>query len=132
MPIDIEHLLRRLADPFNPESRFYWPLVAAAFLAIAANVVWYYARLRGERLSPAEDAVRPWVFWINAIVLIWLLVLLIAKVPFYLYAVSLAADALALAYVYYFWLPPRDRAWERELRRLKYIPKPEQRRRRRR
>jgi len=117
---------------FDPESRYYWPLVVAVFLAIAANIVWYYWRPRDQQYTPAEDLVRPWVFWINVIFLIWALVMLMAKVPFFLFVVSFAVDLLALAYVYFFWVPPHDAAWERELRRLKYIPKPEQRRRRRR
>ena len=132
MLLDLEHLLRRLADPFNPESRFYWPLTLAVFVAIAANVVWYYWLPRAERFSPAEDTVRPWAFWVNVIVLIWLLVLLMAKVPFYWYVASLALNALVLVYLYGYWLPPKDTEWERELRRLKYIPQPERKRKRRR
>lgn len=132
MPIDLDHLLRRLADPFNAESRFYWPLVIAVILGIVANTAWYYWRIRGERTSPAEEAIKPWAYWVNVIVLIWALVLLMAKVPFWWYVASLALNVLALAYIYLSWLPPRDAAWERELRRLKYIPKPEQRKRRRR
>ncbi|MBI2324526.1 MAG: hypothetical protein HYU87_06155 [Chloroflexi bacterium] len=132
MPIDLDHFLRRLADSFNSESRFYWPLVIAVFLGIVANTVWYYWRVRGARQSPAEGTIKPWAYWINVIFLIWALVLLMAKVPFYWYVASLALNVLALVYIYGFWLPPRDAAWERELRRLKYIPKPEQRKRRRR
>jgi hypothetical protein len=132
VPIDLDHLLRRLADPFNAESRFYWPLAIAVMLGIVANTVWYYWHVRGERQSPAEEAVKPWAYWVNVIFLIWALVLLMAKVPFYWYVASLALNVLALVYIYMYWLPPRDAAWERELRRLKYIPKPEQRKRRRR
>lgn len=132
MPIDLDHLLRRLADPFNAESRFYWPLVIAVFLGIVANTVWYYFRVRGERTSPAEEEIKPWAYWVNVLFLIWALVMLIAKVPFYWYIASLAINVLALVYIYGYWLPPRDAAWERELRRLKYIPKPEQGRRHRR
>ena len=132
MPIDLDHLLVRFGSPFDAASRFYWPLVAAVFVAIVANIVWYYWPKPEPAPSPAEDSVRPWAFWVNVIFLIWALVLLMAKVPFYLFAASFAANALALAYMYVYWLPPRDAAWQRELRRLKYIPKPEQRRRRRR
>jgi hypothetical protein len=131
VPIDLDHLLRRLTDAFNPESRFYWPLVIAVFLAIVANTVWYYLRVH-ERQSPAEREVKPWAYWVNVIVLIWSLVLLVAKVPFYWYVVSFAVNVALLVYIYAFYLPPRDAAWERELRRLKYIPKSEQRRQRRR
>ena len=130
MPFDPSHFLLRLADPFNAESRFYWPLVIAVAVAIVANTVWYYWRT-DERPSPAELTVRPWAYWINVIFLIWALVLLLAKVPFYFYLASLALNALAIVYIYGYWLPPRDAAWERELRRQRYIPQAERRRRRR-
>lgn len=130
MPIDPAHFIQRLGESFNPESRFYWPLAVAVIVAIVLNTVWYYWRTRGEEPSPAELAVRPWIYWIDVIFLLWLLVLLIAKVPFYWYVASLALNVLVLVYVYAYWLPPRDAAWQRELRRLKYIPKPERRRRR--
>lgn len=132
MPIDLAHLVRRLTEPFNPESRFYWPLVIAVFIAIVANIVWYYWRSRADRPSPAEETIRPWAFWVNVLFLVWALVLLLAKVPFYLYVASLGLNVLGLTYIYFSWLPPRDAAWQRELRRLKYIPKPDKRRRRRR
>ncbi len=131
MPIDLAHVLRRLAEPFNSESRFYWPLVVAVFLAIVATTVWYYWP-RGERTSPAEKTIRPWTYWVNVIFLIWALVMLLARVPFSWYAGSFALNVLALVYIYWYWLPPREAAWERELRRLKYIPHPQQRKRRRR
>jgi hypothetical protein len=127
---DPSHFLQRLVDPFNPESRFYWPLVIAVGLAIVANTVWYYWRTR-ERPSPAEVMVRPWAYWINVIFLIWALVMLLAKVPFYFYVVSLVLNIVALVYMYAFWLPPRDATWQRELRRQRYMPRPERRRRRR-
>lgn len=132
MLFDLDHLLRRLADPFNAESRFYWPLAIAAILGIVAHTVWYYWRIKGERPSPAEETIKPWAYWINVLFLVWALVMLIAKVPFWWYIGSLALNVLALIYIYLYWLPPRDAAWERELRRLKYIPKPEQRKRKRR
>ncbi len=130
MPIDLAHFMQRLVEPFNAESRFYWPLAAAVLVAIVAHTVWYYWRPRGEGRSPDEQAARPWVYWIDVIFLIWALVLLLAKVPFLWYVASLALNVALLVYVYAYWLPPRDRAWERELRRQKYIPKPERRRRR--
>lgn len=129
MPIDIGHFVERVGQPFNPESRFYWPLAVAVAIAIVANTVWYYWRVRSERPSPAELAIRPWVYWVNVIFLIWALVLLIAKVPFYWYIASLLLNVVLVSWVYVYWLPPRDAAWERELRRQKYIPKPERRRR---
>ncbi len=132
MPIDLAHILQRFADPFNAESRFYWPFVAGVFLAIVANTVWYYWRPRADKPSPAELTIRPWAYWVNVIFLIWALVLSVAKVPFSWYIASFAVNALALVYIYGYWLPPRDAAWARELRRLKYIPKPERRSRARR
>ncbi|MDE3194130.1 MAG: hypothetical protein KGN00_10610 [Chloroflexota bacterium] len=130
MPIDLAHILQRITDQFNSESRFYWPFVIGVFVAMVANTVWYYWRT-GTRPSPAETSVRPWAYWVNIIVLIWVLVLAVAKVPFYWYIVSFVIDVAILVYVYVFYLPPRDAAWGRELRRLKYIPKAERRKRRR-
>lgn len=132
MLLDLGHLLRRIADPFDPASRFYWPAVIAVFAAMVANVIWYYWRPEGERMSPAEDVIRPWAFWVNVIFLIWYLVLLIAKVPFYFYIVSFVLNVAGLVYMYAYWLPPKDAAWEREVRRMKYIPEAERARRRRR
>lgn len=128
--IDLDHVLRRLTDPFNPESRYYWPLAIAAFCAIAANVAWYYWKQRGP-VPPPERDLRPWAMWINVIFLIWVLVLLLAKVPFVAILVSLLANLGILAFMYLSWLPPREAAWAREQRRLRYIPKPERRKRRR-
>lgn len=129
--IDLEHLLRRLTDPFNPESRFYWPLTIAVFVAIAANVAWYSWKQRGT-VAPAERDLRPWAMWIDIIFLIWVLVLLIAKQAFILIPLSLAVNLAILAFLYFRWLPPREAAWAREQRRLRYIPKPERRTKRRR
>lgn len=125
MPIDPGHLLRRFMDPFNPESRFYWPLVIAVFAAIVANIIWYYWRPRDEQPSPSEETIRPWAFWVNVIFCIWYLVLLIAKVPFFAFVISFAINVGSLIYLYAYWLPPQDAAWQRELRRLKYIPESE-------
>lgn len=125
MPIDPGHLLRRFMDPFNPESRFYWPLVIAVFAAIVAHIVWYYWRPKDEQPSPSEEALRPWAFWVNVIFCIWYLVLLIAKVPFFVFGISFAVNVASLVYLYAFLLPPQDAAWQRELRRLKYIPESE-------
>jgi hypothetical protein len=129
VPIDLGHIVQRLSDPFNSESRFYWPFVIGVLLAIVASTVWYYWRPRDDKPSPGEVTVKPWAYWVNVIVLIWALVLALAKVPFYWYIASFAVNVLALVYIYGYWLPPRDAAWQRELRRLRYIPKPERRRR---
>jgi hypothetical protein len=125
MPFDPGHLLRRIIDPFNPESRFYWPLAIAVIAAIVANTVWYYWRPKGERPSPSEEALRPWVYWVNIIFCIWYLVLLIAKVSFLGFLISFVVNVGANIWLYAYWLPPRDAAWERELRRMKYIPEGE-------
>lgn len=125
MPFDPGHLLRRITDPFNPESRFYWPAVIAVFAAIVANTIWYYWRPRDERPSPTEEGLRPWVYWVNIIFCIWYLVLLIAKVPFLWFLGSFVVNVASVLYLYAYWLPPRDAAWERELRRMKYIPEAE-------
>jgi len=129
MPFDPAHFVERFFSPFNNESRFYWPAVIAVATALVANVVWYNWRVR---LPPAEDALKPWAFWINVIFLIWLLVLLIAKVPFWIFALSIALNIAALAYMYLFYLPPHEVAWEREQRRRAYFPRPERRKKRRR
>ncbi len=132
MSIDLGHLLQRTTEPFNSESRFYWPFTIAVFIAIVANTVWYYWHSAGQKPSPAEREIRPWAYWVNVIFLIWALVLLIAKVPFYWYIASFAVDLAALVYMYVFWLPPKEAAWARELRRQRYIPRPERRKRARR
>ncbi len=131
MPIDLGHFARRFLDPFNAESRFYWPLVIGLGLAIVANVVWYYWPKRPGS-PPAELGLRAWSMWINLIAIVWILVLLVTKVPFYVIAASFALNAAILVYLYAFWLPPREAAWLREQRRQQYIPKPEHRKRRRR
>ncbi len=128
MLFDPSHFLQRLIDPFNPESRFYWPLVIGVVVGIIANTLWYYWRTI-ERPSPGELALRPWAYWINVIFLTWALVMLLAKVPFYWYVVSLTLNVALLVYMYVFWLPPRDAAWSREVRRQKYMPRPGRRRR---
>lgn len=127
----LEHLLRRLTEPFNTESRFYWPLVVAAFAAMAATVAWYYWKQRGE-VAPAERDLRPWAVWTNIIFLVLILVILLAKTSFLVIGLLLALNVAVLVYLYFFWLPPREAAWVREQRRQKYIPRAERRKRRRR
>ncbi|OLC11550.1 MAG: hypothetical protein AUI58_07470 [Chloroflexi bacterium 13_1_40CM_2_70_6] len=129
MPFDPAHFVERFFSPFNSESRFYWPAVVAVGVALVANILWYNWRVR---LAPAENALKPWAFWINVVFLIWLLVLLIAKTPFWIFTLSVVVNIAALAYMYLFYLPPQEAAWEREQRRRAYFPKPERRRKRRR
>ena len=129
MSFDPQHFVDRFFEPFNTESRFYWPAAVALGVALVANIVWYSWRARG---TPAEIGLRPWAFWTNVIFLIWLGVLLTQKVPFWVFAVSLVANVAALVYIYLFYLPPLDAAWEREQRRQAYFPKAARRKRRRR
>ena len=127
MPIDLGHFAHRFIEPFNSESRFYWPAVIALGIALVANIVWYYLPARG--VAPAEHAARPWAFWINVITLIVVCVLFIAKTPFLITFFAIDLDLAALAYIYFVWLPPLETEWIQERRRAKYLPKPKRRRR---
>jgi hypothetical protein len=124
MPFDPAHFVERFFSPFNPDSRFYWPAVYAVALALLANIAWYNWRRRGP-IPPPENIAKPWAFWINVIFIIWLLVLFIAKVPFFFIVLSLIVNIGLLVYMYQFWLPPEEAAWEREQRRRSYFPQPE-------
>ena len=131
MDLGLGHLIGRFFEPFNSESRFYWPLALALAVGLVANIVWYYAQKR-TNVPPGEIAARPWAVWANLITLIWVLLLVIAKVPFLAIAISFAVDLAVLVYLYVVWLPPREAEWQREVRRQKYIPQPERRRRKKR
>jgi hypothetical protein len=126
--MDFGHFAHRFIEPFNSESRFYWPAVIALAIALAANIVWYYLPVRG--VAPAEHTARPWAFWFNVLTLIFAAVLLAAKAPFLLTALAFGLDLAALVYLYGLWLPPLEAEWIREQRRAKYLPKPKKRRRR--
>ena len=130
MPFDPQHFVDRFFQPFNSESRFYWPALIAIVLALIANIVWFNWRTRDT--PPPEQGVRPWAFYTNVIFLIWLAVLLRASAPFWMFGVSIAANIAVLAYLYWFYLPPREAAWERERRRQAYFPKAGRRKKRRR
>ena len=127
MPFDPAHFVERFFSPFNPESRFYWPAVVALFLALVTNIAWY--NVRPERITPPENATKPWAFWINVVFIILLAVLLIAKAPFFLFVVLIAVNAGILVYMYSYLLPPQEAAWEREQRRRAYFPQKRKRRR---
>ncbi|MBI3521671.1 MAG: hypothetical protein HY071_01065 [Chloroflexi bacterium] len=129
MPFDPGHLWARLFDPFNSESRFYWPFVIGLGITLVANIVWY-AWPQDRDSAPAEHALRPWAFWINVVILIWVLVLVIAKAPFFWTGVTFAIDLGILGSIYLYVLPPRELEWLREQRRQKYIPKAKKKRRR--
>ena len=130
MPFDPQHFVDRFFQPFNSESRFYWPALIAMVLALIANIVWFNWRTRTT--PPPELGVRPWAFYTNVIFLIWLAVLLRASAPFWVFGVSIAANIAVLAYLYWFYLAPREAAWERERRRQAYFPKAGRRKKRRR
>jgi hypothetical protein len=131
VPFDPSHFLERFLSPFNPESRFYWPAVYALVLALLVNIGWYNWRRRGT-VPPPENALKPWAFWINVVFIVFLLVLFIAKAPFYVFVVTIAANVALVVYMYEFWLPPQETAWERERRRRSYFPQAERRKKRRR
>jgi len=128
VPIDLGHFAHRFIEPFNSESRFYWPAVIALGIALVANIVWYYVPVRG--VAPAEHTARPWAFWVNVITLIFAAVFLLARAPFLMMALAFGVDLAILVYLYNVWLPPLELAWRRERKRAKYLPKPKKRRRR--
>ncbi|HEV8228356.1 MAG TPA: hypothetical protein VGQ86_00235 [Candidatus Limnocylindria bacterium] len=130
MPFDPGHFVDRFFQPFNVESRFYWPAVYAIVISLAANIAWYNWRRRGA-IAPAENALKSWAFWINVVFLIVILVWIIAKVAFWLIALTVAVNVALLAYIYFFVLPPQEAAWERERRRQRYFPQPGKKKRRR-
>ena len=126
MPIDLGHFAHRFIEPFNAESRFYWPAVIALAVALIANIVWYYLPVRG--VAPAEETARPWAFWFNALAIIFVALLFVAKAPFLLTTITFALDVAGLLYLYAVYVPPLEAAWLREKRRAKYLPKPKRRR----
>lgn len=131
MPFDLGHFVDRFFQPFNTESRFYWPAVYALAISLVANIVWYNWRRRGP-VPPAENALKQWVFWTNVLFLIVILVWIIAKLPFWVIGVTIAANLAALGFMYLRVLPPQEAAWERERRRQRYFPQPEKRKKKRR
>jgi magnesium-transporting ATPase (P-type) len=131
VPFDLGHFIDRFFQPFNTESRFYWPAVYAVAISLVANIVWYNWRRRGAA-PPAENALKQWAFWTNVVFLIVLLVWIIAKLPFWIIGITIAANIAALVFMYFYVLPPQEAAWEREQRRKRYFPQPERKKRRRR
>jgi len=131
VPFDLGHFVDRFFQPFNTESRFWWPAVYAVGLSLVANIVWYNWRRRGAA-PPAENALKQWAFWTNVVFLIVIIVCLIAKLPFFILGIVIAANLAALGYMYLSVLPPQEAAWERERRRQRYFPQPEKRKKRRR
>ena len=64
--------------------------------------------------------------------LIVIMVWLIARLPFFIIGLTIAANIAALGFMYLYVLPPQEAAWEREQRRRRYFPQPERKKRRRR
>lgn len=124
--IDIVHVLQRLNDPFNTESRFYWPVVAAVFLAMLAHTAWHLWRPTKPR-HPVRDQIETVAYWVDLIMLIVLIVALSAKVRAWILLALVSIEWLGLAYVYFVYAPPRFAAHEREERRRRYIPEPRRR-----
>jgi magnesium-transporting ATPase (P-type) len=131
VPFDLGHFVDRFFQPFNTESRFYWPAVYAVAISLVANIVWYNWRRRGPT-SPAENTLKSWAFWTNIVFLIVILVWIIAKLPFFIIAVTIAANIAALAFMYLYVLPPQEVAWEQERRRQRYFPQADRRKKKRR
>ena len=131
MPFDLGHFIDRFFQPFNTESRFWWPAIYAVGLSLVANIVWYNWRRRGAA-PPAENALKQWAFWTNIVFLIVIMVWLIARLPFFIIGLTIAANVAALGFMYLYVLPPQEAAWEREQRRRRYFPQPERKKRRRR
>lgn len=130
MPLDLGHFVDRFFQPFNTESRFYWPAVYAVAVSLIANVVWYNWRRR-RTTAPAENTLKSWAFWTNIVFLIIVLVWIIAKAPFWLIGVTIAANLAALLFMYLYVLPPQEAAWEVERRRQRYFPQAGKKKRRR-
>jgi magnesium-transporting ATPase (P-type) len=131
VPFDLGHFIDRFFQPFNTESRFWWPAIYAVGLSLVANIVWYNWRRRGAA-PPAENALKQWAFWTNIVFLIVIIVWLIARLPFFIIGLTIAANIAALGFMYLYVLPPQEAAWEREQRRRRYFPQPERKKRRRR
>lgn len=119
--MDIVHILYRLTDPFNTESRFYWPVVAGIFLAAVAHTAWYLWRPTRPR-HPVRDQIESVTYWIDIVALVLLLVLVSAKVPAWILLAALAIEWLGIAFLYFVYAPPRYAMWEREERKRRFIP----------
>jgi len=130
VPFDLGHFVDRFFQPFNTESRFYWPAVYAVAISLVANIVWYNWRRRGS-IAPAENALKSWVFWTNVVFLIVVLVWIIARLPFFIIGITLAVNLAIVGFLYLYVLPPQEAAWERERRRQRYFPQPGRKKRRR-
>jgi hypothetical protein len=83
-------------------------------------------------VAPAENSLKQWAFWTNVVFLIFMLVWIIAKLPFWVFGITIAANIAALGFMYLYVLPPQEAAWEQERRRQRYFPQAERRKKRRR
>ena len=124
--IDPGHFAQRLTDPFNTESRFYWPLVAGVFIAWVLHTAWYLWKPNRPR-NPVRDLVESVAYWIDFVALILFLVFLSAKVRAYVLVVLLALEWVSIGVLYLVYAPPRLAAFDREERRRRYIPEPRRR-----
>ena len=124
--MDLAHLAQRLSDPFNTESRFYWPLVGGVLLAMAAHTAWYLWRPTKPR-HPVRDQIETIAYWVDLIALIFLLVLLSAKVRAWVLVAALVLEWAGFAYLYLVHAPPRFAEWAREERKRRFIPEPRRR-----
>jgi len=97
VPFDLGHFVDRFFQPFNTESRFYWPAVYAVAISLVANVVWYNWRRRGPT-APAENALKSWVFWTNVVFLIVVMVWIIAKLPFFIIGITIAVNIAIIGF----------------------------------
>ena len=124
--VDLAHILQRLTDPFNPESRFYWPAVVAVFVAMVAHTAWFIWRPTKPR-DPVRDQIETYAYWLDLIALILVLVAIASKVRAWMLVALLAIEWVTLGYLYFVYAPPRHAVWEREERLRRYMPEPKKR-----
>jgi hypothetical protein len=124
--VDVAHIVRRFADPFGTESRFFWPAVIAVLVAMAAHTAWYAWRPRKPR-NPVRDRLEDYAYWTDLIALVLLLVAIASKARVWVLAAILAIEWTVIAYLYVVYARPRFAAWAREQRLRRYMPSPRRR-----
>lgn len=124
--MDLGHLLQRLSDPFNTESRFYWPAVAGVLLAMAAHTLWYLWRPTKPR-NPVRDQLETIAYWVDLIALLLVLVGIASKVRASMLVAILAVEWAFLGWLYFVHGRPRFAEFDREERLRRYIPEPKRR-----
>lgn len=123
---DIAHFIQRFMDPFNTESRFYWPVVIAVFVATVVHTLWYVFKPNRPR-HPVRNLVESVAYWIDIVALVLFLVFLSAKATAWVLVALLVIEWLGLAYVFFVYAPPQFAAYAREERRRKFIREPKRR-----